>query len=79
MIQRPMIKKLAALVAAFVFSACFSGREPVPTDEGYITTKDEVRLYYRKHGNGSKKALIPNGMYYFEDFKRLADNRTLIF
>jgi pimeloyl-ACP methyl ester carboxylesterase len=76
---KPMIKKLAALVAAFVFSACFSGNKTGSMTEGYITTKDEVRLFYRKIGNGSKTVLIPNGMYYFEDFKRFADDRTLIF
>jgi pimeloyl-ACP methyl ester carboxylesterase len=74
-----MIKRLAALVAAFVFSACGSGREQVSVSEGYITTQDNVRLFYRKVGSARKIVLIPNGMYYFDDFKPLADSRTLVF
>lgn len=74
-----MSKMLAALVAAFVFWACSSGREQVSPSEGYITTKDNVRLYYRRVGNARKLVLIPNGMYYFDDFKLLADSRTLVF
>jgi pimeloyl-ACP methyl ester carboxylesterase len=74
-----MSKMLAALVAAFVFSACSSGREQVSVREGYITTKDNVRLFYRKVGTARKIVLIPNGMYYFDDFKPLADSRTLVF
>jgi proline iminopeptidase len=74
-----MIKVLAALVAAFLFLACSSGRNEVSINEGYITTKDHVRLFYRKVGSGRKIVLIPNGMYYFDHFKALADSRTLLF
>jgi pimeloyl-ACP methyl ester carboxylesterase len=47
--------------------------------EGYITTDDEVRLYYQKVGSGSQTVIIPNGIYLLEDFMRFADGRTLIF
>ncbi len=48
-------------------------------NEGTITTKDGVRLFFRKVGNGPNAVLIPNGMYFFDDFKRYADSRMFIF
>ncbi|MCI0411306.1 alpha/beta hydrolase [bacterium] len=47
--------------------------------EGYIMMEDEVRLFYRKVGNGPQVIIIPNGFHMFDDFKRFADKRTLIF
>ncbi len=38
-----------------------------------------MRLFFRKVGDGAKVVIIPNGLYLFEDFKRFADSRTLIF
>ena len=47
--------------------------------EGYLTTEDGVRLFYQTSGSGPKAVVIPNGIYLFDDFKRLANGRTLIF
>lgn len=47
--------------------------------EGYVTTEDGVRLYFQKLGNGPKAVVFPNGICLFDDFKHLADGRTLIF
>ncbi|HYR90922.1 MAG TPA: alpha/beta hydrolase [Terriglobia bacterium] len=47
--------------------------------EGYVTTKDAVRLFFQKIGNGPGVVVIPNAAYMFEDFKYLADDRTLVF
>ena len=47
--------------------------------EGMITTRDNVRLFYRKIGTGSSVVLIPNGLYYFDEFKQFAEDRTLVF
>ncbi len=44
---------------------------------GYISTEDGVRLFFQKRGNGPK-VVIPNGLYLLEDFRSLADERTLI-
>jgi pimeloyl-ACP methyl ester carboxylesterase len=49
------------------------------TQDGYITLEDEVRLFYRKLGSGSKAVLVPNGIYLCEDFECLAAGRTMIF
>ncbi len=54
-------------------------RDAVPTDEGYVTTQDGVRLYFHRVGSGPKTIIIPNGLYFLDDFKRLAPGRTLLF
>jgi proline iminopeptidase len=50
----------------------------LPSD-GHVTTEDGVRLFFQKMGSGPKAVVILNGFYLFEDFKYLADGRTLIF
>jgi proline iminopeptidase len=50
----------------------------LPTKE-YVTTADGVRLFAQKLGNGPQTVVIPNGFYLFDDFKHLAEDRTLIF
>lgn len=54
-------------------------RDAVPSDEGYVTAGDGIRLYFHKVGNGPRTVIIPNGLYFLDDFKRLATGRTLIF
>ena len=47
--------------------------------DGFITADGGVRLFFQTAGSGGQTALIPNGIYLFDDFKRLADGRTLVF
>lgn len=47
--------------------------------EGYVTMEDGVRLFFQNVGSGEKAVLIVNGFYLADDFKYLADGRTLIF
>jgi proline iminopeptidase len=47
--------------------------------EGYVTMEDDVRLFFQTAGSGPQAVVILNGFYLFDDFKRLADGRTLIF
>lgn len=49
------------------------------SSEGYVTTEDGIRLFYRTLGDGPQTVIIPNGMYLLEDFEGLAKGRTLIF
>jgi pimeloyl-ACP methyl ester carboxylesterase len=49
------------------------------TSDGYVTIEDGVRLYFQKVGNSSKAVIIPNGFHLLDDFRRLAEWRTLIF
>ena len=46
--------------------------------EGYVTTDDGLRLFFRTLGSGPRTVIIPNGMYFVDDFKQLADGRTLV-
>jgi pimeloyl-ACP methyl ester carboxylesterase len=48
-------------------------------DEGYVTAEDGIRLFYRKVGNGPKTIIIPLGFIMYDDFKQMAEGRTLIF
>jgi proline iminopeptidase len=52
---------------------------PQNVEEGYVTADDGVRLFYRRVGSGSQTVIVPLGFILFEDFKRLATGRTLIF
>jgi pimeloyl-ACP methyl ester carboxylesterase len=52
--------------------------EKMVSSEGYVTIEDGVRLFFRRMGNGSNALLILNGFYLYDDFKYLADGRTII-
>jgi pimeloyl-ACP methyl ester carboxylesterase len=58
-------------------AAVLSGAQAQPV-EGYITTPDEVKLFYRALGEGEPLVVLPGGMYLYDDFKRLGEGRTLI-
>lgn len=47
-------------------------------NEDFALTRDGVRLYYRKLGDGPNIVLIPNGIYFIDDLAPLAGGRTLI-
>lgn len=48
--------------------------------DGYITTADNVRLYFQRLGSGPNALVIPNAIYLCDDFQCLAgDKRTVIF
>jgi len=48
-------------------------------NDGYVTSGDGVRLYYRRAGEGTNVVLIPDTAFLFDDFRRLASGRTVIF
>ena len=47
--------------------------------EGHVTAADGVRLFFQKVGNGRGTVVVPNAVYMFDDFKRLAAEHTCIF
>jgi proline iminopeptidase len=49
------------------------------SSDGYVTLDDGVRLFFQTVGSGPQTVVILNGFYLFDDFKRLANARTLIF
>jgi pimeloyl-ACP methyl ester carboxylesterase len=54
-------------------------RNGVLSNDGYVTTSDGVRLFYRRFGSGANAVIIPNAVHMVDSFKHLAGNRTLIF
>jgi proline iminopeptidase len=64
---------MAGLVAAPGLAA-----EPAPDSEGYVTTPDGVRLYYRKVGDAPKVVILPGRLFAFADFETLGRDYTLI-
>jgi proline iminopeptidase len=47
--------------------------------EGYVTTDDGLRLWFKNVGTGPQVVVLPNGFHLFEDFSCLAPGRTLVF
>lgn len=48
-------------------------------NEGFVTTDDGARLYYRVVGTGSPIVIVPAGFFLERDLARLARRRTLVF
>jgi len=70
------LKTLVLLVTAGL-AACSSGRT---VREGYVTTDDSVRLYYRIVGDGPETVVIPVGLYLEDLLAPLArPGRRLVF
>jgi pimeloyl-ACP methyl ester carboxylesterase len=49
------------------------------SESGFVTTLDGVRLFFEMYGRGSQTVIWPNGLYLVEDFRYLAEGRTMIF
>jgi pimeloyl-ACP methyl ester carboxylesterase len=47
--------------------------------EAHVAANDGVRLFYEKVGDGSRVLVVLNGYYLIDDFKYLADDRTVVF
>lgn len=71
------------VVCLFALGACsrVGSENPVSScsEEGYIQVDPDVRIFYRKTGNGKQAVVVPLGFWLYEDFKSLAFNRTMIF
>lgn len=64
----------------FLVNLGCSQQQFYPISEGFITTKDGIRLYYQKVGGGPEVVIIPGGMYLSYEFERLVTkDRTLLF
>jgi pimeloyl-ACP methyl ester carboxylesterase len=72
---------------AMVLVACGSSPPPAAparpaspsVEEGYVTTDDGVRLFYRKIGTGPAVAIVPGAAFYGHDLDRLGERHTVIF
>jgi proline iminopeptidase len=52
---------------------------PTTSREGFVTTEDGARLYYRVVGKGHPIVIVPAGLFLERDLARLARRRTLVF
>lgn len=66
-----------ALVLAFAMQMAEAASSDRPS-QGYVTTPDGVRLFYRLEGEGNSVVLLPGAVYLLDDFRRLARDRRLI-
>jgi pimeloyl-ACP methyl ester carboxylesterase len=64
-----------ARCAAFVFLEA----DPMTTHDGYITSGDRLRLFYRQAGTGPNVVLFINGVPTADDFAPIVAGRTVVF
>jgi len=63
----------------FMPTAFESEHSVMQINEEYVTTEDGVRLFCRIVGDADPAVLVPNASFLYNDFGRLANDRTLIF
>jgi proline iminopeptidase len=51
---------------------------PGAVEEGHVTTRDGVRLYYQKAGSAARTVIQPGRLFAFTDFAWLGEHVTLI-
>lgn len=60
--------------------ATFSTNAPAQgAGEGFITTEDGIRLYYRIEGQGAQTVIVPAALYLERDLASLANGRRVVF
>jgi proline iminopeptidase len=69
---------VAAAAVAWLATAQPTPAQPASYVEGYVTTPDGVRLYYRKTGHAPKTVILPGRLFTFDEFARLGSAYTLI-
>ncbi|HKY00121.1 MAG TPA: alpha/beta hydrolase, partial [Steroidobacteraceae bacterium] len=68
-------------VAAFAILALAALPGPAaerPYEEGFVTSPDGVRLYYRKAGRGPRTVILPGRLFAWDDLAWIARDQTLI-
>ena len=78
------MKRTLARFIAFVLLACLAQAAVAQSaarerpEEGFVTTPDGVRLYYRRTGNAPRTVILPGRLFAFADFEWLGRDFTLI-
>jgi proline iminopeptidase len=73
------ILAMLATMSVVVAAACASRSIAPAIDQGYVTTPDGVRLFYRRVGSDAPAVVVPGDLFLFEDFQQLARGRTIVF
>jgi proline iminopeptidase len=73
--------RLRIIIITFLIIFNFSYSQNYPKiEDGFLKSKDGLKLYYQKFGTGSDVVIIPSGMYLAGEFKRFANHsRSIIF
>ena len=66
------------LVLALVAHSAAAQRNGPPERDGFVTTPDSVRLWYRVVGQGAETVIIPAALYHRKSFDRLARGRRVV-
>lgn len=74
----PHRARLYALAALVVVVASLAVAQD-PVREGYVSTADGVRLYYREVGSGDPVLVVPFATWLARDLEPLAQKRRVIF
>lgn len=72
---------IAAAILGLIAPGTGASLDATPTarsQEGFVTTPDGVRLYYRKVGDSSRTVILPGRLFAFADFEWLGRDFTLI-
>jgi proline iminopeptidase len=72
------ITRVAVAAVAWLAAAQASPAQSAPYVEGYVTTPDGVRLYYRKAGRAPKAVILPGRLFAFDELAGLSSEYTLI-
>jgi proline iminopeptidase len=68
----------AAIMTSLALAVSVAATTAPKVEEGYVSTDDGTRLFYRKIGSGPQVVIIPLQLYTFETFKPLGDQFTVI-
>jgi len=71
---------LARISAAMIIGLAMAQPSPAQpaAAEGFVTTPDGIRLYYRKAGDSPRTVILPGRLFAFDDFAWLGEDYTLI-
>ena len=70
----------ARISAAMIIGLALAQASPArpAAAEGFVTTPDGTRLYYRKAGDSPRTVILPGRLFTFDDFAWLGEDYTLI-
>jgi proline iminopeptidase len=85
--HRSLHRAIHSLIALWAVSCAPANRTSVTqTDstsatqnDGFITSDDGLRLYYRKVGSGTQTVIVPASLFLYRDLSALASGRRMIF
>jgi pimeloyl-ACP methyl ester carboxylesterase len=72
------MRRAVLAVSLFFVSVSAALAAESKLENGYVKTHDGYRLYYEKAGSGKQTVILPGRLFMMQDFKKLAEGRTLI-